>query len=289
MKAETVIALRPRYGLNALLKVVQLPRSTFYDRIQRNQKPDKYKDVKSFIDHQFHNSYRTYGYRRIHKLTSLSGFPYCEETIRKLMTDLGLKSCVYSRHTAKYSSYRGRVGKTAPNLLNQHFDAKDPLTTMHTDITQVRLATSRWAYISTVTDEASGAVLSEDASLSPTLMLVHNTIAAVNDNWNVPKGAIMHSDQGWQYQMPSYRDDLKKFGITQSMSRKGNCHDNAPIESFFSLLKREYLNRALSSMTSLKQLREGLAKYVAWYNNERISLNKDGMTPVEYITGHSGK
>ncbi|WP_081106906.1 IS3 family transposase [Lentilactobacillus parabuchneri] len=85
---------------------------------------------------------------------------------------------------------------------------------------------------------------------------------------------------GWQYQIPDYQRRLTHMNICQSMSRKGNCHDNAPIESFFNLMKRECLNRyQINDITALRKL---VKQYIQWFNNERISRNKNGLTPVEY-------
>jgi putative transposase len=95
-----------------------------------------------------------------------------------------------------------------------------------------------------------------------------------------PKNLILHSDQGWQYQMKQYQRLLKEKGITQSMSRKGNCLDNAIIENFFGILKSElfYLNK----YSSITQLKQDIKTYIKYYNNERIKLNLNGMSPIEY-------
>ena len=99
------------------------------------------------------------------------------------------------------------------------------------------------------------------------------------------KGYSLHSDQGWQYQHHLYQILLRQHGITQSMSRKGNCLDNSPAESFFNLLKRECLNRI--KITSFQQFKTVIEQYIYWYNNVRISANKKGMTPNQYIRYHS--
>ena len=96
------------------------------------------------------------------------------------------------------------------------------------------------------------------------------------------KNLILHSDQGWQYQMKQYRRLLQDKGIIQSMSRKGNCLDNAVIESFFGILKSElfYLNK----YESISQLKKDIKEYIKYYNNERIKENLSGMSPIEYRT-----
>uniref|UniRef100_UPI001300E05B IS3 family transposase n=1 Tax=Lactiplantibacillus plantarum TaxID=1590 RepID=UPI001300E05B len=91
---------------------------------------------------------------------------------------------------------------------------------------------------------------------------------------------IMHSDQGWQYQHKDYQNAMKELRVTPSMSRKGNCHDNAPMESFFNLMKRECLYRTI--IDNLEDLKQVVTNYIVWYNTKRISINKNGLTPVEY-------
>lgn len=196
------------------------------------------------------------------------------------MSAMGLKVSIYSKHTSKYSSYKGEVGKIAPNVLNQKFDANQPLTVFHTDVTQLRLYNGNWGYISVITDEASKEVMAAVVSSSPNKAMIRDTLDAFESRLSIDSEPILHSDQGWQYQIPYYQMRLKEMGIKQSMSRKGNCHDNAPIESFFNLLKRECLNRY--KINDLSQLRRMVCDYVQWFNNERISMNKNGLTPVEY-------
>ncbi|SFQ06493.1 Integrase core domain-containing protein, partial [Cupriavidus sp. OV096] len=93
---------------------------------------------------------------------------------------------------------------------------------------------------------------------------------------------ILHSDQGWQYQMASYRSMLKQHSVRPSMSRKGNCLDNAAMESFFGILKSEFFY--LNKFTSIEQLQDGLRQYIHYYNHDRIKLKLKGLSPVQYRT-----
>ena len=201
------------------------------------------------------------------------------ETVRRLMSEMGLKVKVYSKRS-HYSSYHGRVGHVAPNILKQTFNEHCAYHVLHTDITQLKLTNHQFGYISAVIDEASNEVLAAQVSASPNQILIKKTLDELSTR--LPKGSrpILHSDQGWHYQLPYYRKALAKAHLTQSMSRKGNCLDNAPIESFFNLLKRECLKRL--KLSSIEQLRDIVQKYVHWFNYERISLNKNGLTPIEY-------
>jgi len=248
--------------------------------LKRNQKPDKHAKLKKEIKATFVKSNQTYGYRRIQILTARAGFKACPDTVLRLMKQMEIHPVMYNRHTGKYHSYKGKVGVVAPNLLNQKFDTVEPLSVLHTDVTQIRLTNQRWAYISAVIDEASRSVLAVKISLHPNKKLIKDTLNQLKTKLTDDTYPILHSDQGWQYQIPSYREDLNKKHIIQSMSRKGNCYDNSPIESWFSLLKRECLyNHELKSLSYLRRLTN---KYVKWFNTRRISMIHGGLTPTEY-------
>lgn len=233
-----------------MLIYFEIPRSTFYERLKTTQHIDKYRQVKQEIAKQFKRSKETYGYRRIWYCLKKKGFTYCQETVRRLMSSLGLKVTVYSAKS-HYHSYRGHVGKVAPNYLHQQFNAQKAYQVLHTDITQISINEQTKGYLSPVIDEASGAVVAYATSTHPNMNLVSNMLAGLFNKLPQSSNPIMHSDQGWQYQHASYQVLLHQHGITQSMSRKGNCLDNSPAESFFNLLKRECLNRV--KITSFQQ------------------------------------
>lgn len=202
------------------------------------------------------------------------------------MTQLNLKVTIYSnKNKSIYRSYRGKVGQIVPNILKQKFNESTPYKVLHTDISQKKLSNSIRGYISPVIDEASGQVVACAVSSHPNQTLINETLSQLFHRLPQGSQSVLHSDQGWHYQLPFYQQQLREHQITQSMSRKGNCLDNSPVESFFNLLKRECLNRI--EITTLAQLKVIVKKYVKWYNNDRISLNKKGMTPNEYIQCHS--
>ncbi|MHC3377847.1 IS3 family transposase [Ligilactobacillus equi] len=185
----------------------------------------------------------TYGYRRILPLLQEAGYHMAEATLCRLMSELGVQLAMYNRpKNDRYSSYKGTIGKVARNLLNQTFDATNPYTVLHTDVSQIRLGNSTWAYMSIILDQAK--VLAASISQSPNKLLITDTLKQLEDK--LPEGVnpIIHSDQGWHYQLDYYREKIDSLGLTQSMSRKGNCLDNAPMESFFTFSKS---NRYLKS------------------------------------------
>lgn len=263
------------------MTIFQLKRSTYYDERQRIANPSsKYDYIKKRINAIFNQSHQTYGHRRIKKCLDAEGIHLALNTVLKLMNSINIKNTIYRKHTAKYSSYRGNIGVKAPNIINQNFNATKPYQNLHTDVTQVKMDNQKWGYISAVIDEATKEVLAVSIKSHPDKKLIMETIDQLKENIPYQIKPILHSDQGWHYQTTDYQDKLKALNIVQSMSRKGNCLDNAPIESFFSLLERECLKR--HKIHNLTELIHITHQYIDWFNNFRISLKTKGLTPVQY-------
>ena len=190
------------------------------------------------------------------------------------MKQLGLVCCVRIK---KYHSYKGEVGKIAPNLLNRDFYAQKPNEKWVTDVTEFSLFGKK-LYLSPILDLHSGYLVSYTISERPVLSMVTDMLnkAFINipDNTNL----ILHSDQGWQYQHKQYQRMLRNKGIRQSMSRKGNCLDNAVMENFFGILKSELLY--LQKFESMEQFKHELEDYLDYYNNRRIKTKLKGLPPA---------
>ena len=167
----------------------------------------------------------------------------------------------------KYRSYKGNVGKIAPNLLNRDFHAEKPNQKWVTDVTEFSLFGEK-LYLSPILDLHSNDLVSYTISDRPVLSMVttmlNEAFAKIPDGTNL----ILHSDQGWQYQHKQYQRMLREKGIRQSMSRKGNLSDNAVIENFFGLLKSELLY--LQEFQSMEHFKQELVEYLDYYNNRRI-------------------
>lgn len=185
----------------------------------------------------------------------------------------------------KYRSYKGEIGKIAPNLINRDFYAEQPNKKWTTDITEFNLF-GRKLYLSPILDMFNGEIVSYTIYESPVLKQVTDMLEIAFEQIPKDTGLIFHSDQGWQYQHKTYQQMLKEKGIQQSMSRKGNCLDNSVMENFFGLLKSELLY--LQDFESLEDFRKQLIQYIYYYNNNRIKCKLKGMSPVEYRT-HSLK
>ena len=250
-----------------------MARSTFYYRI--SERPDKHASLCEQIEGVYRKHKGRYGYRRVCQTLRADGLVINRKTVARLMCRMSLFGITPKCH---YRSYKGDVGKTAPNVLNRNFTAAGPYEKLTTDISQFVIS-DRKLYLSPVMDLWNGEIISYTVSHSPNLALVMNMLKKAFRRMGDTSGTMLHSDQGWYYQHAHYQWALREHGITQSMSRKGNCLDNSVMENFFGLLKNEfyYVNHFDDEQTFLK----GLAEYIKYYNNDRIKLRLN-MSPVRY-------
>ena len=181
----------------------------------------------------------------------------------------------------KYRSYKGEIGKVAPNLIQRDFKATAPNQKWTTDITEFSLFGKK-LYLSPILDMYNSEIISYNISERPTLHQVMDMLDKAFDKLPDNTHLVFHSDQGWQYQHKTYQYRLKEKGIKQSMSRKGNCLDNSIMENFFGLLKSELLY--LKEFKSIEEFKNELERYIYYYNNKRIKGKLKGMSPVQYRT-----
>lgn len=253
---------------------MDMARSSFYYYQKQLQVVDKYEEHKLLIKSIYHKHKGRLGYRRITLLLRQEGIIVNHKTVLRLMKSLGLKSLI---RVKKYKSYKGEQGQIAPNVLSRAFKAERPNEKWATDITEFKVSGKK-LYLSPVIDlfnqEIISYELSEHPSFNSVISMLHKALKKTG------KPLLLHSDQGWQYQMKQYQQLLKQKGITQSMSRKGNCLDNAVIENFFGILKSELFY--LKKYNSITELKSEIEQYISYYNNERIKLNLKGMSPIQY-------
>lgn len=264
--------------MKALLKLAGIPRSTYYYCVKQLDRKDKDKFLKTLIQEIYHEHRGRYGYRRIKDELRNRGHHVNHKKVQRIMNELGLKSLVRMK---KYRSYKGKVGKTAPNVLERNFKADKPNEKWATDITEFKLFGQK-LYLSPILDLYNGEIITYTIGSRPTYSLVSNMLEKSFERLTGRENLIIHSDQGWHYQMKQYRHALKKKGITQSMSRKGNCYDNAVIENFFGIMKSEFLY--LEEFESIDHFKQELEKYMDYYNNKRIKAKLKGMSPIQYRT-----
>jgi transposase InsO family protein len=238
--------------------------------------PDKYAKIKEIISTIFEDHKYRYGYRRITLELHNQGHCINHKTVQRLMRELGLFCLVRMK---KYKSYKGTIGKISPNRLERNFKAEKPNQKWVTDVTEFALLGQK-LYLSPILDLYNGEIVAYNISEHPNFAQTMDMLNKAFSKRPNLKGLIFHSDQGWQYQMKKYQCRLKGKGILQSMSRKGNCLDNAVIENFFGHLKSELLY--LKEFSSIEQFKFELIDYLDYYNNRRIKSKLGGRSPVQY-------
>ena len=255
-----------------------MARSVFYYHLKRLKDKDKYENERKEIKEIFHEHKGRYGYRRITAEMRNRNHLINHKTVQHLMGEMGLKSQI---RKVKYRSYKGEVGKIAPNIIARDFAADAPNLKWATDVTQINIGGTK-LYLSPILDMFNGEIISYNISKSPNLEQVYDMLDKAFAKFDCLDGLILHSDQGWQYQHYGYRKRLEDRHIVQSMSRKGNCLDNAMAENFFGIMKSELLYA--QTFESPAAFMKALDEYIEYYNNKRIKSRLKGKSPVQYRT-----
>ncbi|HDR8527810.1 IS3 family transposase [Bacillus thuringiensis] len=276
-KAQVVYELRHKYSVKALVELATIPRSTYYDLVKKMNRPDLDADLKAEIKAIYEENEGRYGYRRIRDELTNRGQKVNHKKVQRIMKELGLKCVVRMK---KYKSYKGKVGRIAPNILERNFYTDAPNQKWVTDITEFKLFGEK-LYVSPVLDLYNGEIITYTIGSRPTYSLVSDMLEKALERLPETHQLLMHSDQGWHYQMRQYVGTLESRAIVQSMSRKGNCYDNAVIENFFGIMKSEFLY--IKEFENVEHFKIELEKYIDYYNTKRIKA-KLKMSPVQYRT-----
>lgn len=261
-----------------MLERIKMARSTYYYNVACLEPTDKYQAERTRISEIFAQHHKRYGYRRVCQQLRCEGYLINHKTVQRLMREMHLKSVV---RKVRYRSYKGDVGRVAPNVLQRDFVATAPNRKWATDVTEVKIG-DRKTYLSPILDMFNGEIVTYTISDSPDLRMVMNMVNSAIRKVKPQEGLVLHSDQGWHYQHMQYQLALKKNGIVQSMSRKGNCLDNAMMENFFGIMKSELLY--LQEFRDMDHFKQELKRYIHYYNNDRIKLRLKGKSPVQYRT-----
>jgi transposase InsO family protein len=236
-----------------------------------------------------HESNKDYGYRRMYGELRNHGYTVNKKKVQRLMKKLGLQVTSFTRKSRKYSSYKGKVGTIAPNRINRRFNTKIPHQKITTDTTEFKYyevdlsghMTIHKLYLDPFMDMCNGEILSYAIDKHPSAENVMDALdKAVKITSDCPYRRTFHSDQGWAYQMKAYSRRLKEERIFQSMSRKGNCHDNSVMENFFGILKQEIYYGVV--YYSYEELKDEIERYIKYYNEQRIKEKLGWLSPVQY-------
>ena len=268
-----------------------LPRSDYYYWKNRTDPDTKKMDLMTAISTIFADNHKRYGYRRITLQLKNEGWSVNHKAVKRLMSKLKLYGITPK---AKYKSYKGDFNGTVGNkLLYKQVDTKKHKTEFKrdfstagvnekwtTDVSEFHIAAGK-LYLSPILDMHNKEIVSYNISRSPGYMQIKNMLDKAFRKYKNLKGLIFHSDQGWQYQMPQYHRALKDHEIIQSMSRKGNCLDNSPMENFFGKMKNEMFYGHEYEFETLEQLQKAMDNYIDYYNNKRIQVKLKGLTPCQ--------
>lgn len=223
-----------------------------------------------------------YGYRRVRKVLRLEyGLIVNHKKVLRIMKEKGLLCIKFKNRVRKYNSYKGTIGKIANNIVNRNFKTDKPNKLWLTDITEFKIGNStKKIYLSPILDTFNGEIISYSIGFSPTVALTNRSLENALKRIKNKEDLTIHTDQGFHYQHSSFVRTLENNKIRQSMSRKGNCLDNSPMENFFGIMKQEMFYG--ENYSSYEKLIEDIKEYIKWYNTKRIKENLKGMSPIDY-------
>jgi putative transposase len=275
LKYEVIYCRKENYTISIMCKFFGVSRSGYYGFVKHRDRPQKNAALAEMISECQRCCGKTYGYRRVHLWLKREKSLYCNpKTVLRVMSKYGMLSEI--RRRRKYKCMGQQVHKYE-NLLNRNFTADRPNAKWVTDISYIH-TNQGVLYLSMIRDLYDNSIVAYKTGTEQTVNLVLNTIKAAIQKEAVAIELQLHSDQGFQYTSQGYFDLTKEYGITPSMSRRGNCYDNAMAENFFSILKTECIYRY--KLKTFDEARKLIDEYIDFYNNERIQT-KTSLTPIE--------
>ena len=273
IKYQVIFKHKGRYSINSMCKFFEVSRSGYYAFLKRMDIPDRDLPLAEKIRECQKESHRTYGYRRVQIWLERQEIYRNPKTVLRVMQKYNLLSVVRrkkfhycSQHLHKY-----------PNLLNREFTAERPNQKWVTDISYIKTAKG-FLYLSIIRDLYDNSIVAYKMDKEQSIKLVLDTIKAAKRKEKITAEVQLHSDQGFQYTSQAYFNLTQSYGITPSMSRRGNPYDNALAENFFSILKTECIHRV--KLSGYDEARLIIAEYINFYNNYRIQT-KTKLTPLE--------
>ncbi|PHV69174.1 IS3 family transposase [Sporanaerobium hydrogeniformans] len=285
---ESSTASEENFKLKDILAFTGFPKATYMYWQKRFNRENPNEDLEQRIL-EIRKENKDFGYRRIYGELRKQGLIVNKKRVQRIIQKLGLQVTSFTRKSRKYSSYKGKVGKVAPNRIHRRFETPIPHQKITTDTSEFKYyevddkgrMIIKKLYLDPFMDMCNREIISYGISQRPS---AENIMDALNEAIKITSDCkyrrTFHSDQGWAYQMKAYSYKLKENKIFQSMSRKGNCHDNSVMENFFGIMKQEmYYGEVYYSYDELK---ETIDKYIRYYNEKRIKEKLGWMSPVEY-------
>lgn len=273
IKYQVIFKHNDKYSINSMCNFFGVSRSGYYAFLKRMNIPDRDLPLAEKIKECQEESHRTYGYRRVHIWLERQGIYRNPKTVLRVMQKYNLLSVVRRKKFHYCSQYLHRY----PNLLNREFTADRPNQKWVTDISYVKTAQG-FLYLSIIRDLYDNSIVAYKMDKEQSVKLVLDTIKAAKKKEKITAELQLHSDQGFQYTSHAYYKLTQSYGITPSMSRRGNPYDNALAENFFSILKTECIHRVKFAGYDMAHLI--ISEFINFYNNYRIQT-KTKLTPLE--------
>lgn len=273
IKYQVIFKHKDKYSINSMCKFFGVSKSGYYAFLKRMDIPDRDLPLAEKIRECQEESHRTYGYRRVHIWLERHGIYRNPKTILRVMQKYNLLSVVRRKKFHYCSQHLHRY----PNLLNREFTAERPNQKWVTDISYIKTAQG-FLYLSIIRDLYDNSIVAYKTDKEQSIKLVLDTIKAAKRKEKITAEVQLHSDQGFQYTSHAYYKLTKAYGISPSMSRRGNPYDNALAENFFSILKTECTHRV--KFAGYDEASLIISEYINFYNNYRIQT-KTKLTPLE--------
>lgn len=283
---EALEEKRNTISVNQLCKIAHVSRSGYYrwknseGKREERQKRDE-TDFRIILDAYKYKGYAK-GVKGIHMRLLHEGIRINHKKIRRLMHKFSLRCCIRKKSISRYSTKNFLSQNVVDNLLDREFKVHGVRKTLLTDFTYIPFR-GGYVYLSTIMDSYTSECLAYVISKTNSSEFVVNTVKKLvkNDKSLIGKEVIIHSDQGCQYTSQEYKKILKKYGFRQSMSRRGNCWDNAPQESFYGHMKDELMGYIKNS-ESFTKLKKVISRWFHYYNYQRYQWKLGKMSPHEY-------
>ena len=273
VKYQVIFKHKDKYSINSMCKFFGVSRSGYYTFLKRMDIPDIDLPLAEKIKECQEESHRTYGYRRVHIWLERQGIYRNPKTVLRIMQKYNLLSVVRRKRFHYCSQHLHRY----PNILNREFTAEKPNQKWVTDISYIKTAQG-FLYLSIIRDLYDNSIVAYKMDKEQSIKLVLDTIKAAKRKEKITAEVQLHSDQGFQYTSHAYFNLTQSYGITPSMSRRGNPYDNALAENFFSILKTECIHRV--KLSGYDEASLIISEYINFYNNYRIQT-KTKLTPLE--------
>ena len=273
VKYMVIYRHKDKYSISEMCRFFKVSRSGYYGFVARMDIPAKDLKLAEKIKECQEKCDKTYGYRRVHIWLERQGIHHNPKTILRIMQKYNLLSVVRRKKYRNYGEHLHRYN----NLLNRDFHADHPNQKWVTDISYIKTGQGT-LYLSIIRDLYDNSIVAYKTGTEQNVNLVLSTIRAAKKKEKVTAELQLHSDQGFQYTSQAYFKLTQSYGITPSMSRRGNPYDNAMAENFFSILKTECIHRA--KPRTYEEARLLISSYIHFYNHDRIQL-KTKLTPLE--------